>query len=304
MPYTHTVTRAITLSASATPPTEFQIFRRGANATAKGVFNFDASAAKQVIAAYERQGTDLCIDLEHDSLSPERRAQRSDAADARGYFKLSLRPDGSLWAVAVRWSKDGARRLQERTQRYISPAFAVEGDRPTQLVNCALCAAPATYNAQALVAASRTEILSARVTPAARAALYLMASKRKQTISAVLLGALDTITDAGSTAPTRDQVATLKAVCSALGLPSDVAAETLKSAFAALLEAAATPEPSNADPLAATAEPPPQPNAHFAKLSADQRASLAKRGITTLAQFNAAKAALVRRTPSKPTKAK
>lgn len=258
-------TRAITLSVGATPPREFQIFKPGLNDTAKGVFNFDAQAARQVMAAHAKAGSiDLPIDLEHDSLSAERRALRSDAGDARGWFQLALRPDGSLWAVNVRWTPDGARRLQERTQRFISPAFGVDKDgRPTQLINCALVAHPATHGAPALVAASKTARVTARVTPAARAALYLLAAKRKTTISAVLLSALDTIRCSATVTPTPEAIAALKSLLVALDL-TDAGQPEVLAAIRALLEStgadqiAATTPPGDEqyDPLAATPDPP------------------------------------------------
>jgi len=288
------ITRAITLSTSGAPPTEFRIFSAGINSSQKGDFLFDAQAARQVLAAYKQGGVDLPIDLEHLSLSAGS-SPRVDSHDARGWFQLALR-NGELWAFNCKWTPDGARRLAERTQRYISPAFATDGDRPTQLVNCALVAHPATHGAPALVAASKNIVVGVRVSPATRAALYLLSAKRGTTISAVVLSALATINDSGNTAPTRDQLATLNAVCSALGISADSDATTIKDALSAVLEAAAPPEPSNADPLAATAEPAPQPNAYFAKLSRD----VAARGLT-LAQFEAKKAAMPR-SPSKKAK--
>jgi hypothetical protein len=152
---------ALDVGAGEPLPTEFQIFAAGENATTKGVALFDAEAARSVMAAYEAHGVDLMIDLNHDSLEKSALAMRADASDARGWFKLELRADGSLWAVDVRWTPDGERRLREKTQRYISPAFAEsrhldmpDDARPRLLVNVALCAAPATHNAPALVAAT------------------------------------------------------------------------------------------------------------------------------------------------------
>ena len=92
------------------------------------------------------------IDLEHESLGMP---ARPDSRDARGWAQLEMRK-GELWAVNVRWTPDGERRLREKTQRYLSPAF--ERDPATgrilSLVNIALTAIPATYDAPALVAAS------------------------------------------------------------------------------------------------------------------------------------------------------
>lgn len=140
-------------AAGAAPPTEFRIFRAGENPSTKGVFVFDDKAAAAVLAAYQTQGVEYMIDLEHHALGE---ANREDSADARGWFKIELRA-GELWAVDVRWTPDGARRLSEKTQRYISPAFLADEDgRIAELINVALVAMPATHGAPALVAAART----------------------------------------------------------------------------------------------------------------------------------------------------
>lgn len=135
-------------------PSEFRIFKAGINESSKGPALFDAEAAKLVMDRYTREGVDCMIDLSHDSF--EQLAVRPDMGDARGWFKLALR-DGELWAVDVTWTPDGARRLREKTQRYISPAFDMneETKRVTGLWNVALVAMPATYAAEPLVAASR-----------------------------------------------------------------------------------------------------------------------------------------------------
>lgn len=146
-----------TLEADATGalPKEFRIFKAGANETSKGTSIFDAKAAADVMRDYADKGVDLMIDLEH-HWSDNSAQARSDAADARGWFNLEMR-NGELWAVNVRWTPDGARRLTEKTQRYISPLFyeRKEDQRVAWLVNVALVSNPATYGAEPLVAASR-----------------------------------------------------------------------------------------------------------------------------------------------------
>lgn len=149
------VVYAMASAAFESPPTEFLIFRAGVNATTKGDFVFDAAAAAEVLAAYSKQGVRLAIDLEHASLTPAARANRSDASDARGWFDVELR-GGELWAVNVTWTPDGERRLAERTQCYISPAFlSDDAGRICELINVALVSQPATHQALPLVAASR-----------------------------------------------------------------------------------------------------------------------------------------------------
>lgn len=137
--------------AGAEPPAAFRLFAAGWNATEKGEFLFDAEAASAVMSAYEAHGVDRMIDLEHLSLDPE---SRHFDPDARGWCKLELR-DGELWAVDVRWTPDGAARLAEKRQRYVSPAFDYdrESRRVTRIVNVAITALPATHGTPALVAA-------------------------------------------------------------------------------------------------------------------------------------------------------
>lgn len=153
---------AFDVASGDTLPTEFRIFTAGVNESSKGRTLFDDEAAAAVMAAYQKHGADLMIDLEHDAAGP---AMRSDSHDARGWFRLEMR-NGELWAVDVRWTPDGARRLTEKTQRYISPLFlqSKKTGRVVDLLNVALCAAPAMHDAPALVAASR---IPASVAPVA-----------------------------------------------------------------------------------------------------------------------------------------
>jgi len=113
---------------------------------------FDAAAAREVMRAYQQHGADIMIDLEHLSLDAE---SRSFDPDARAWCRLAIR-GGELWAVDVRWTPDGQRRVKARTQRYVSPAF--EADEKTRRVlrvlNIALTALPATHDPAALIAAS------------------------------------------------------------------------------------------------------------------------------------------------------
>jgi len=147
----------VDVGADAPLPERFRLFRAGVNETTKGPLLFDAAAAAAVLAAFERGGVDLMIDLAHDSLDPAAHAARDDADDARGWFRLAVR-DGELWAVDVTWTADGERRLRSRTQRYVSPAVLLEptedgADRVVEVINCALCSMPATLDAMPLVAA-------------------------------------------------------------------------------------------------------------------------------------------------------
>lgn len=151
-----TIALALALSADGTPPKEFRLFVAGWNDTENGRFLFDAKAAAEVMAAHAKWGVDLAIDLEHQML--DEATADPTARDARGWCRLELRPDGSLWAVGVSWTPDGSARLTERRQRYVSPAFAFDPDtrRVTALINVAITSTPATHDTPALVAASAT----------------------------------------------------------------------------------------------------------------------------------------------------
>lgn len=146
---------------------EFLIWKSGRNSDRNG-FNvlFDDAAARMVMASYEEHGVDVMIDLEHRSLEQESRAYDPDA---RGWAKLALR-NGELWAVDVRWTPDGARRLSEQTQRYVSPAFFQDEDgRPTRIKNIALVAMPATDEIPALVARESEERMAIKHVDVVRA---------------------------------------------------------------------------------------------------------------------------------------
>lgn len=136
-------------------PKEFCIFHAGINASSKGPCLFDAEAAKLVMDRFALEGVDCMIDLQHESFADL--PLRSDMNDARGWFKLEVR-NGELWAVDVSWTPDGERRLRERTQRYMSPAFDMDEatGRVVGLWNVALVAMPATYGAAPLVASRET----------------------------------------------------------------------------------------------------------------------------------------------------
>jgi phage I-like protein len=135
-----------------TPPGEFRLFPAGWFSTTKGDFLFDDEARASVLAQFQAHGVDLMIDLEHLSLDPE---SRSFDPDARGWARVEER-GGELWAVAVKWTEDGAQRLRDKRQRYVSPTFEVDREtrRVLRLVNVAITGLPATHKIAPLVAAA------------------------------------------------------------------------------------------------------------------------------------------------------
>lgn len=144
---------ALSGGADSAPPSEFRLFKAGVNETDKGSFVFDRAAANRVMSMYRQRGVDMAIDLEHLSLDPKALHYNPDAM---GWFGLEDR-NGELWAVNVRWNDEGMRRLNAKTQRYISPAFLDDGaDRIDRVFNIALVAQPATHQTQPLIAASQS----------------------------------------------------------------------------------------------------------------------------------------------------
>lgn len=245
---------------TAAPPREFRIFRAGLNHTEKGDVLFDAQAARDVVAAYARQGVDQMVDLEHASLDAAAKRTRSDAADAVGWYRLALR-GGELWAVDVRWNPEGERRLNNKTQRYISPAFLLdrESGRVVELLNCGLVAMPATHGAPALVAASRTPtlgrksstVVSTRIPHEVARELALRAAA-----CGVTPGRLLRVLAAAATATAKDRSRLLDL----LGLPAEADDAAIRAAVDQLL--LDTGEPAPAADAGATASgadnaPPP-----------------------------------------------
>ncbi len=205
-----------------TAPKRFRIFSAGLNTGTKGQVLFDEQAANDVMAAYaERNGVKVMIDLEHMSLDDE--APNWDT-DARGWAKLQV-INGELWATDVEWTPDGEKRLDNKTQRYISPAFArnPETKRVLKLFNIALVGQPATNAAQDLLAASRVS---------------RFATKLEKPIETITLS-LDMY---GDSMPPE--------LLEMLGLSPEATAEDLTAAVKALLgkvAASAAPPPASGD---------------------------------------------------------
>lgn len=141
---------AITIDVESAP-TEFRIFQAGANKTDKGTRYFTKESQKTVIESLGDR--DVMCDLEH--LSLDRESPNYDT-DARAWFDLEIR-NGELWAVNVRWLPDGARRIKEKLQRYISPAFWSDPKTSVikSIINVALTSLPAMHHTEALIAANQ-----------------------------------------------------------------------------------------------------------------------------------------------------
>ena len=151
----------LALGADGALPTEFCLFKSGANAThdGRGSFLFDDLSAKSCeTKIHERGIADFAIDYDHASLAFIS-ADPSQSAKAAGWFKALVR-DGALWACDVSWTPAAAQKLKDREFRYYSPAAnfetTPEGDkRITKLINCAITNNPALAGLQPLVASTK-----------------------------------------------------------------------------------------------------------------------------------------------------
>lgn len=145
---------ALTADGTKSPPTEFRIFRAGWNGAKHDVDRvlFDEQAAADVMAAFKQWGVRAMVDLEH--LSLDKDAPNYDG-DARAWCQFEIR-DGELWAVNVEWTPDGTERVQNKTQRYVSPVFNYNKKtrRVTSIFNIALTGLPATHFAYDLAASA------------------------------------------------------------------------------------------------------------------------------------------------------
>lgn len=175
-------------------PTEFELFPSGVSPSTHDQVLVDKRAAELVMSRAARHGVDLMIDLNHYSLFAGPESDPS-AADARGWFNLAVR-DGAIWAVNVTWTEDGAARLRDRRQRYISPAYRCEEwdaehemPRLTEVINCALVAMPATHDAAPLV--GRAGVLTGPLDRPGRTAYAPVRMSISDQVKAAVVAALE-----------------------------------------------------------------------------------------------------------------
>ncbi len=169
------------MGADGALPTEFQICAAGLNKSLSGDFVFTAASAAKVLRDAATRRADGMIDLQHYSLPECAKGTNSDN-DSMGSFTPEVRADGSLWAVNVRWSEEGARRLTMKLQRYISPVVLVDNEtgEVRALWNLALVSEPAMLDAAPLVAASRRNTLRVSLAAHRRAVDFLKSQKGKK----------------------------------------------------------------------------------------------------------------------------
>lgn len=269
MPTTRATLTARPLPAD-TLPRAFLLFAPGINANYNADATgdpqpvFTARSAARLREAAERKGSDFYVDLEHLSL----KSRAPGSTDAMAWFRVEVRPDGSCWAVNVRWTPEGARRLRALSQRYISPVFYFDREtgEVTEFVGVALTSDPATYGAAPLVAASRTPVprlrldaLSARVPAELKIAFAVLAHKQGMTVSAGLRRLVERA-DAAMLA--RSKPSDLVRLCQLLGIPTVSTPEEIRDALEDFLAELPPGSPGSAapdvpaDPTVGTADPP------------------------------------------------
>jgi len=92
--------------------------------SSKGEFLVDEEGAQAVLEAFRKQGTDLVIDYEHQSLGG-RYSSPSGLAPAAGWISdLRIREGEGIWGT-VRWTPTAAARILRREYRYLSPVVIV-----------------------------------------------------------------------------------------------------------------------------------------------------------------------------------
>jgi len=139
------------------PPKAIRLFAMGENTTTKGVFLFDAEAAKSVLDAFATHGVDLAMDFDHGALAAPDGRKR----DVPGYYRPEVRADG-LYAIP-QWTDVGLDAIRPGASgalpeyRYTSPSFSFDPEtrRVLRLGPLALTSYPATHHAKPLTLTAR-----------------------------------------------------------------------------------------------------------------------------------------------------
>lgn len=132
-------------------PTEFRIFRKGANPSEKGPFEFTEDSALSVMAEYAAHNKPMLLDYNHGTTL---QAATPEQAIAAGQFTPEVR-DGELWATDIKWTDRAKALLSAGEYRLFSPFFTHDKKgQVLRLVNVALTNLPALDGIEPLVAAS------------------------------------------------------------------------------------------------------------------------------------------------------
>jgi hypothetical protein len=134
----------------ATPPLDIQLWDIGPNPTDYGVHYWTERSAALVVAAYEKRGNPLQIDVEHNNADAD-----DETGPCGGYARLELRA-GAPW-LSFEWSAYAVEQITTRQRLFLSPEYDVDIDTG-EIVNIArvsLVADPGTHNARMLARALR-----------------------------------------------------------------------------------------------------------------------------------------------------
>jgi phage I-like protein len=111
----------------ASLPEEIQLVPWDWVRSTNGDFLLDAEAAEAVLREFQRHGTDLVIDYEHQSLGGRYAAPNGLAPAAGWITALEIRPGDGIWG-RVRWTPAAARRVLRREYRFLSPVVIIRKD--------------------------------------------------------------------------------------------------------------------------------------------------------------------------------
>lgn len=107
-----------------TLPEEIQLVPWDWVRSTNGDFLVDQEAAEAVLREFQRHGTDLVIDYEHQSLGGRYAAPNGLAPAAGWITAIEIRPGDGIWG-RVRWTPAAARRVLRREYRFLSPVVIV-----------------------------------------------------------------------------------------------------------------------------------------------------------------------------------
>lgn len=116
----------------------------------KGIYIMDREAADAIVAEFDRQGNDVPIDWEHESLGEGR-------APAAGWITRVWFDERRGLMGMVRWNGDAQSAIRSGQYKYLSPVLAVRRDdrRAVELHSAALTNKPAIPRMEALAASQR-----------------------------------------------------------------------------------------------------------------------------------------------------
>lgn len=174
----------IELSDDGSLPSAVRILKFGVNASEKGDYVLTQGSAQQIVDNFhKRAGSNArfgMLDLEHLSLD---QSNPNYDPNPRAWWDVELRDDG-IYLTNLHWLEDGARRVKEKLQRFLSPVVLYDDKGIVRkLINVALTAQPALHDTTALVAASAAS--AAGDTP--------MAEDNSQDLAATIAGALKSL---------------------------------------------------------------------------------------------------------------